>query len=197
MPPSGDEPNADPGNGSAAGGSGRGGGGGSLASAGMGAGRTPAAALSSSALLARLRARNQQALAAGHEPSDGRAGAAGSAGPSSSADAGPSSGPDDLADLLAARIVSYLQSQNGSARTNDILAAFRQDVGAERMPLFKQLLKQLATLRKRADGGVWVLKREFAAEAAPGDAEASEAGPSRGAAGAPRSSRFNEFDDLE
>jgi hypothetical protein len=35
-------------------------------------------------------------------------------------------------------------------------------VGADALPLFRRLLRRVATLQKRAGGALWVLRPEFA-----------------------------------
>ena len=72
------------------------------------------------------------------------------------------------------------------------------------LPLLKRLLKQLAALRKRPGGGVWVLKADFGGggeSAAGGGAGGAGAGASGsgGAAGAgPSTSRQrNDFEGLD
>jgi len=143
------------------------------------AGARGGAAPSSQALLAQLRARSAQAVSAGTERSDA-GGAAAPARPGPGAAPPPSaagSGHGD-ADLLAARLVSFLESRGGSAGTAEVVAAFA-DVAPPQLPLLKRLLKQLATLRKRPGGGVWVLKVDFG-----GGANAAGGGGARAAGGA-------------
>lgn len=113
-----------------------------------GAGASGGKALRSADLLAQLRARNASAAAAGLAEAHGDA--------------------DDAAQMreaqsLTQRICQFLESAGGSAPTPDIIAHFGDTVPQSRMALFRQLLKQVSTL-KRVDGAkAWVLKNEYQA----------------------------------
>ena len=83
---------------------------------------------------------------------------------------GPPPPADDASELLAL-LVSFLESQGGSAPSSLLVAHFRDRVPPAGMPLFRQLLNQVARLqRSRAaggqgagggGGGVWLLRQEF------------------------------------
>ncbi|KIZ00372.1 hypothetical protein MNEG_7591, partial [Monoraphidium neglectum] len=65
----------------------------------------------------------------------------------------------------------------GNAATSEVLVShFRGSVAEARMPLFRELLKRVARLERRAAGDrggkEWVLKAEFGGEPAAGGADA-------------------------
>jgi DNA excision repair protein ERCC-6 len=67
--------------------------------------------------------------------------------------------------VLAAQIVSFLNSVGGSAASDLLVAHFRALVSEREMPLFKQLLRQVATLQRQRSGvRVWMVKPEFREE---------------------------------
>lgn len=69
---------------------------------------------------------------------------------------------------LSADIVAFLAGHDGQAATPDIVGHFQQRVDSRQMPLFRQLLKQVAALQRRPSGGhkLWVLKPEFVPDTA-------------------------------
>jgi hypothetical protein len=94
--------------------------------------------MSSAALLAQARARQ-----AG--PSSTRHDSGGGAGESSSGGGAGVQRDSEEADLLAARIVSFLDAQKPGreADSGTVVAAFRTAVPQDGMPLFRQLLHEV------------------------------------------------------
>lgn len=124
------------------------------------AGTTGSTAPSSAALLARMRQRQQLAVIAGSSEI-GHPGAN-----------GESSGAGEFADVLAAQVVSFLESVGGEARSEVLVNQFQSVVDGQHMPLFRQLLKKVALLQRRpGSGGIWVLRPEFSPTAVPSDSE--------------------------
>eukprot|EP00878_Enallax_costatus_P006983 GHUV01007317.1.p1 GENE.GHUV01007317.1~~GHUV01007317.1.p1 ORF type:complete len:897 (+),score=297.88 GHUV01007317.1:405-2693(+) len=123
------------------------------------AGTTGGAAPSSAALLAKMRERQQAAAAADGGQQQQQQNARGA------------DGRDSAAFQLAGQIVSFIQGAGGAADSELLLAHFREVLRDADMPLFKQLLRQVAKLQPVANGGsekgggykVWVLKDEYAA----------------------------------
>ena len=70
---------------------------------------------------------------------------------------------DQAAQLWMTQIVSYLQAQNGhQAVSSALISHFEDSVDSGSAPVFKQVLKQVAVLKKRNGApGHWVLKPEF------------------------------------
>ena len=70
---------------------------------------------------------------------------------------------------LSAEIVAFLEGQDGQAATPDIVGHFQPRVDSRQMPLFRQLLKQVAALQRQPGGHkLWVLKPEFVTDTALG-----------------------------
>jgi hypothetical protein len=102
--------------------------------------------LTSATLLAQARARQAPTSSSRHQSGD--SGAGGSTG----------SGQRDTeeADLLAARIVSFLDAQKPGrdADSATVVAAFRTAVPQDGMPLFRQLLHEVRLSPRRHEGGL-------------------------------------------
>jgi DNA excision repair protein ERCC-6 len=137
------------------------------------AGRPPAAglaasnvvALTSSALLSQIRARQLQAKSAGMDrAASGGTDSAHELPGASRQQAAAGQPPDSEAGRLAAEIVAFLEARNGTAESAVLIQAFQGHVPAAKMPVFRALLKQLAVLQTQPGGGtkVWRLRPEFA-----------------------------------
>ncbi|XP_019092865.1 PREDICTED: protein CHROMATIN REMODELING 8 isoform X1 [Camelina sativa] len=114
-------------------------------SAGLSSGKAPTAA----ELLNRIRGSREQAIGVGNESSL----------PSSS---GSSSRVGSLQpEILIRQICSFVQRKGGSADTTSIVNHFRDSVSCDDKPLFKNLLREIATLEKNQNRSVWVLKSEY------------------------------------
>lgn len=72
-------------------------------------------------------------------------------------------GRDEGAQLLMGRLISFLESREGAqAPSAALIAEFEGTMPGGDSTLFKQVLKQVAVLKKRAGGtGVWTLRPEF------------------------------------
>ncbi|GIM09328.1 hypothetical protein Vretimale_13238, partial [Volvox reticuliferus] len=80
--------------------------------------------------------------------------------------AGASRGTAAAAQQLCSDLVSFLEERGGVVASEELVEAFRSRVVPEQMPLFKQVLRQVAGLRRRTGGGEWVMRPEFATAAA-------------------------------
>lgn len=75
----------------------------------------------------------------------------------------------ERASFLAASIVSFLESVGGEAPSEEVVGHFSNSVTPREMPLFKQVLKQVAVLQRprrgsRSSGNsdrVWVVRPEY------------------------------------
>lgn len=77
-------------------------------------------------------------------------------------DTRPASQPELLAQRISSQLVRYLEDRGGVAPSGQIIEHFRS-VGERHAGLFRQLLQQLASLQRSADGTkTWTLKQEFA-----------------------------------
>ncbi|CAE5989033.1 unnamed protein product [Arabidopsis arenosa] len=113
-------------------------------SAGLSSGKAP----SSAELLNRIRGSREQAIGVGLEQL-----------PSSS---GSSSRVGSLQpEVLIRKICSFVQQKGGSADTTSIVNHFRDIVSFNDKPLFKNLLREIATLKKDQNRSFWVLKSEY------------------------------------
>ena len=62
---------------------------------------------------------------------------------------------------LADRVASFLQGRGGSAPSAEVAAAFQRSIGAGDLALFKGALKAVAKLERHRGTKVWVLRPEF------------------------------------
>ncbi|CAF2029379.1 hypothetical protein Bca4012_080526 [Brassica carinata] len=113
-------------------------------SAGLSSGKAP----SSAELLNKIRGSREQAIGVGLEQTQSS---------SSSSSRVGSLQPE----VLIRQICSFVQRKGGSTDTSSIVNHFSDRVLAKDVPLFKSLLKEIATLRKDPNGSVWVLKPEY------------------------------------
>lgn len=125
---------------------------------------------SSSELLARMRARarGDPALLNGRTSPGGKSSSNRSPSPvaESSAHRAASSSSTEhkqRAQRLAAQVVEFLESVGGSAPSESIIERFREALPATDLPIFRGVLKSVASLKRNggAGGNTWVLKTEF------------------------------------
>lgn len=126
---------------------------------GFAAGAASGKALSSAELLARIRGNQERAVGAGLEQQFG------SASNSSSAarfeDHKVSEQSSVQPEILIRRICTFMQQRGGSTDSSTIVQHFKDSIPQKDLPLFKNLLKEIATLRKDTDGKLWILKPEY------------------------------------
>lgn len=130
------------------------------------AGVSGCAAPSSSSLLAQIRARQQAPGMGPHlsAAAPSTSSATPPATPGSEGEGGPGTeAGDGTADILLCQIVSFLEAKGGAAPSKELVDHFNQVVRPQQMMLFRQLLKQVATLTKTSASGSsqWTLKDEF------------------------------------
>ncbi|XP_010526496.1 PREDICTED: protein CHROMATIN REMODELING 8 [Tarenaya hassleriana] len=114
---------------------------------GIGAGLPSGKAPSSAELLARIRGSREQAIGAGLEPRSSLR---------------SSREPSGLQpEVLIRQICSFLQERGGRTDSASIVERFKDRVPPTDMPLFKNLLKEIATLQRDRNGSFWVLKPEY------------------------------------
>jgi DNA excision repair protein ERCC-6 len=82
-----------------------------------------------------------------------------------SADAGPSRPSKIKArvqpEVLIRQICTFMQQRGGRTTSASIVQHFKERIPAEDLPLFKNLLKEIATLAKDLNESHWVLKPEY------------------------------------
>lgn len=126
------------------------------------AGASAGKALSSAELLARIRGKEEKAVEAGIEHQFGLASSSNRA---KSVDVGPSRSSHNLGgvqpEVLIRQICTFIQQSGGSTSSSSIVQHFKDRIPSRDLPLFKNLLKEIAKLEKTPNGSVWVLKPEF------------------------------------
>ncbi|XP_044503023.1 protein CHROMATIN REMODELING 8-like isoform X2 [Mangifera indica] len=128
---------------------------------GFAAGASAGKALSSSELLAKIQGNQEKAVGAGlrHKV------ASSSANGTRSTDVGTSRSSHNLSgvqpEVLIRQICTFIQEEGGSTDSASIVQHFRDRIPRKDLPLFKNLLKEIAILKKDPDGSFWVLKPEF------------------------------------
>lgn len=126
------------------------------------AGTSCGKALSSAELLAKIRGNQERAINAGLEHQST---------PSSSsnnvraAGAGSSRSSKNLSvvqpEVLICQICTFIHQRGGAADSASIVQHFKDRIPSNDLPLFKNLLKEIATLEKSPSGSFWVLKPEY------------------------------------
>ncbi|KAG7989632.1 hypothetical protein I3843_03G249000 [Carya illinoinensis] len=130
---------------------------------GIAAGASAGKALSSAELLARIRNNQERAVGAGLENQQGLASS--SRNQARSIDVGPSRSSKNIAgvqpEVLIRQICTFIQQRGGSTTSASIVQHFKDRIPTEDLPLFKNLLKEIATLVKDLNESCWVLKPEY------------------------------------
>ncbi|KAI3842165.1 hypothetical protein MKW92_013880 [Papaver armeniacum] len=134
---------------------------------GFSAGVSTGKALSSTELLARIRGTQERAVVDGLEQqfdlvSSGsikRSEATASSGASSSRAFHKISSVQP--EVLIRQICSFIQQKGGSTSSATIVQYFKDRIPPKDLPLFKNLLKEIATLEKDENGSSWILKPEY------------------------------------
>ncbi|EEF32549.1 DNA repair and recombination protein RAD26, putative [Ricinus communis] len=130
---------------------------------GMGVGASAGKALSSAELLARIRGNQERAVGAGLEQQFGLAStSANRAGSENNGVSRPSKNLSGVQpEILIRKICTFIQQRGGITDSATIVNHFKDRILEKDMPLFKNLLKEIATLEKDPNGKVWVLKPEY------------------------------------
>lgn len=121
---------------------------------GVAAGASAGKALSSAELIARIRGNQERAAGAGIDHQFGNA---------STSNRGKSAKNLSRAqpEVLIRQICTFIQQRGGMTDSATIVQHFKGRIPSEDLPLFKNLLKEIATLEKNPDGSVWVLKPDY------------------------------------
>lgn len=130
---------------------------------GIAAGTSAGKALSSAELLARIRGNQERAVGAGLDQQFGFASSSGTS--ARSENSGASRPPQTLSsvqpEILIRQICTFIQRRGGSSDSSSIVQHFKDRIPSKDLPLFKNLLKEIASLREDANGKQWVLKPEY------------------------------------
>ncbi|KAL2540667.1 Protein CHROMATIN REMODELING 8 [Abeliophyllum distichum] len=126
------------------------------------AGASSGKALSSAELLAKIRGNQETAVNDGLEHQFGLASTSG--GRERSASNGPSRSSNTFGsqpEVLIRQICTFIQRKGGSTDSVSIVEHFKDRIPSKDLPLFKNLLKEIAILEKTPNGSYWVLKPEY------------------------------------
>ncbi|XP_060180822.1 protein CHROMATIN REMODELING 8 [Lycium barbarum] len=130
----------------------------------LAAGASAGKALSSAELLARIRGNEEKAVSDGLVHQFGMSTASTSnsrAGSLSSGHRSASSSHVVQPEVLVRQICTFIQQRGGKTNSASIVDYFRDRVPSKDLPLFKNLLKEIAILEKNPGGSFWVLKPEY------------------------------------
>lgn len=129
---------------------------------GIAAGAAAGKALSSAQLLSRIQGNQESAIGAGFEHHPGSASSSGN-GVRTTSNGTSRSSPNTSRiqpEVLARRIHTFIQQRGGNADSGSIVEHFKERISPDDLPLFKNLLKQIAILEKGRNGSRWILKPE-------------------------------------
>ncbi|XP_057964348.1 protein CHROMATIN REMODELING 8 isoform X2 [Malania oleifera] len=130
------------------------------------AGASAGKALSSAELLAKIRGNQERAVGDGLEHQFGLA--TPSTHETKSANTKPSRSPHKISrvppEVLIRQICTFIQQRGGRTTSASIVQHFKDRIAPDALPLFKNLLKEIATLEKDPNGSSWVLKQEYQEE---------------------------------
>ncbi|XP_075093846.1 LOW QUALITY PROTEIN: DNA excision repair protein CSB [Nicotiana tabacum] len=127
------------------------------------AGASAGKALSSAELLARIRGNQEKAVSDGlvHQFGMSASTSNGRAGSLNSGHRSASCSYVVQPEVLVRQICTFIQQRGGKTNSASIVDHFRDRVPSKDLPLFKGLLKEIATLDKQPSGSFWVLKPEY------------------------------------
>lgn len=126
------------------------------------AGASSGKALASAELLAKIRGNQETAVSDGLEHQFGMASTSG--GRERSTSNGPSRSSNTFGsqpEVLIRQICTFIQRKGGSTDSVSIVEHFKDRIPSKDLPLFKNLLKEIAMLKKNPNGSFWVLKPEY------------------------------------
>ncbi|KAK5813409.1 DNA repair rhp26 [Gossypium arboreum] len=138
---------------------------GESSSTGIAAGAAAGKALSSAELLARIRGNQEQAIGAGLEHQFGSvSSSSNTTRPTISRTSRSRSSSNSSSvqpEVLIRQICTFIQQKGGSTDSASIVDHFKDRIPSNNLPLFKNLLKEIAKLEKDPNGSRWVLKPEY------------------------------------
>lgn len=129
----------------------------------LAAGASAGKALSSAELLAKIRGNQERALSDGlvHQFGMSASTSNSRAGTVSNGHRSASSSYAVQPEVLVRQICTFIQQRGGKTNSASIVDYFRDRVPSKDLPLFKNLLKEIAVLDKNPSGSFWVLKPEY------------------------------------
>ncbi|KAK4492466.1 hypothetical protein RD792_003275 [Penstemon davidsonii] len=132
---------------------------------GFAVGASSGKALSSAELLARIKGNEERAVSDGLQHQIG----SGAPGPSNVRERPGINGPSSRSsnnsgvqpEVLIRQICTFIQRNGGSTSSASIVGHFKERIPTKDLPLFKNLLKEIANLEKSPGGSYWVLKPDY------------------------------------
>ncbi|MBA0763965.1 hypothetical protein Gotri_013354 [Gossypium trilobum] len=138
---------------------------GESSSTGIAAGAAAGKALSSAELLARIRGNQEQAIGAGLEHQFGSVSSSSNTTRPSINRTSRSWSSSNVSsvqpEVLIRQICTFIQQKGCSTDSASIVDHFKDRIPSNNLPLFKNLLKEIAKLEKDPNGSRWVLKPEY------------------------------------
>lgn len=138
---------------------------------GFTAGASAGRALSSADLLARIRGNQERAVGNGLEHQvDGASSSLDGSRTIGEPGPGPGPGPSSRSsrklygvqpEVLIRQLCTFMQQKGGTTDSASIVNHFKDRIPSKDLPLFKNLLKEIANLQKDQNGSSWVLKPEY------------------------------------
>ncbi|MCL7031697.1 hypothetical protein MKW94_006812 [Papaver nudicaule] len=132
---------------------------------GFSAGLSTGKALSSSELLAKIRGTQERADVDGLGQQFGLVSSGSRLETTASAGASSSRAFHKISsvqpEVLIRQICTFIQQKGGSTSSATIVQYFKDRIPPKDLPLFKNLLKEIATLKKDENGSSWILKPEY------------------------------------
>eukprot|EP00262_Sarcandra_glabra_P006201 TRINITY_DN18326_c0_g1_i1.p1 TRINITY_DN18326_c0_g1~~TRINITY_DN18326_c0_g1_i1.p1 ORF type:complete len:299 (+),score=60.25 TRINITY_DN18326_c0_g1_i1:36-899(+) len=131
---------------------------------GFAVGASSGKALSSSELLARIRGTNEEAVNDGFEHQFGPASGSNHRSENVTDRVLAKRAPKVSAkppEVIIRQILTFIQQKGGRTSSSSIVQHFKDRIPSQDLALFKNLLKEIATLEKDTNGSTWVLKPEY------------------------------------
>ncbi|GLU03662.1 hypothetical protein SLE2022_208500 [Rubroshorea leprosula] len=130
---------------------------------GIAAGAAAGKALSSAELLARIQGNQERAVGAGLEHQSGSitSSANRTRATTNRTSRSSTNTSSTQPEVLIRQIHTFIQQRGGSTDSGSIVEHFRDRIPPKDLPLFKNLLKEIAKLEKERNGSRWVLKPEY------------------------------------
>lgn len=127
------------------------------------AGASAGKALSSAELLAKIRGNREKAVSDGLGHQFGMPASSSNSRAESVSNGHRSASSSSVVqpEVLVRQICTFIQQRGGKTNSASIVDYFRDRVPSKDLPLFKNLLKEIAILEKNPSGSFWVLKPEY------------------------------------
>ncbi|WJX11944.1 hypothetical protein P8452_02490 [Trifolium repens] len=130
---------------------------------GYAAGASSGKALSSAEILSKIRGNQEKAISAGLEHQLGMSSS--SRNQSRSIDVRTTRAPENSSgfqpEVMIRKICTFFEQKGGRCSSDSIVQHFKDRIPSKDLALFKNMLKEIATLQKGSNGSHWVLKPDY------------------------------------